>query len=344
MKDSNIEWTHHTFNGWLGCSKVSPGCDNCYAESWAKRYGTVEWGSGKPRKLTSDANWRQPVKWNAEAAAAGVRARVFCASLADVFDNEVPQEWRARLWDLIRGTPHPDWLLLTKRAGNIPKMLPDYWGAGWENVWIGISIVNQEEADRDIRKLIEIPARARFLSCEPLLGAIRLDRLHLHTKQEMFGVPEQEWFYDCLTGDAFITEGLSVEDFRARWLDQDFTKEWKIEKSALIERGSAIDWVIVGGESGTGARPMHPAWAQFLRDQCQAAGVPFLFKQWGEWTPGAANGFTQWPQIDPSRPLLMPSRPGEHGFDKHQVMIRVGKKAAGRILDGRTWDEFPEAA
>ncbi len=167
-ENSAIEWTNHTFNPWVGCTKISPGCDHCYAEGWAKRSGLVTWG--EDRRRTSPANWRKPLKWNAETG--HIRPRVFCASLADVFDNEVPLTWRTDLFRLIHATPQLDWLLLTKRIGNVPTALQILGEPLPPNVWLGITVVNQEEADRDIPKLIEIPAYVRFLSCEPLLGPI----------------------------------------------------------------------------------------------------------------------------------------------------------------------------
>ena len=173
-ENSAIEWTHHTFNPVLGCQKVGPGCDHCYAEGWAKRSGLVTWGPGETRRVTSDAYWRQPLKWDREAKAAGERRRVFCASLADVFDNAWPDGVRDRLWALIKATPNLDWMLLTKRPGNIAKMLPDDWGGGYRNVWLGCTVVNQEEADRDIPKLLAVPAAVRFLSMEPLLGPVEI--------------------------------------------------------------------------------------------------------------------------------------------------------------------------
>lgn len=176
-KNSAIEWTDHTFNPWIGCQKVSPGCDNCYAEElMVNRWKKVEWGPGAERKRTSLTNWRQPLKWNREAQAASRRARVFCASLADVFDNAVPNEWRDDLFELIRQTPALDWMLLTKRPQNLEAMLPHDWdlAANWPNIWLGVSVENQEEADRRIPILQQTPARLRFLSCEPLLGPIDL--------------------------------------------------------------------------------------------------------------------------------------------------------------------------
>lgn len=173
-ENSAIAWTTHTFNPWTGCQKVSPACDHCYAESWAKRSGLVEWGPGKDRRRTSEANWRKPIKWNRETPDQGARQRVFCASLADVFDNAAPDEWRADLWSLIRETPNLDWLLLTKRPQNLAVMLPDDWGDGYVNVWLGTTVENQTEADRRVPLLLRAPAAVHFLSCEPLLGPLDL--------------------------------------------------------------------------------------------------------------------------------------------------------------------------
>lgn len=174
-KNSAIEWTDHSFNPWLGCTKISVGpqgaCEHCYAEGWAKRSGLVTWNG--PRRRTSEATWREPLKIHA-AIPDGQRQRIFCASLADVFDNEVPEEWRFDLFQLIRQTPRLDWLLLTKRIGNAKAMLMEHGMDGSYNIWVGATVVTQEEADRDIPKLLSTPARVRFLSCEPLQSAIDL--------------------------------------------------------------------------------------------------------------------------------------------------------------------------
>lgn len=297
-ENSSIEWTDHTFNPWIGCTKVSPACDNCYAETWAKRGGNGHLWKPlvQPRRSKT---WRDPIRWNAKAEAEGRRHRVFCASLADVFDNQVDPAWREDLWALIHDTPHLDWLLLTKRPQNIAKMLPgtdgrwpsDYsrgvWGDGWPNVWLGTTVENQAEADRRIPHLLAVPAKVRFLSCEPLLGPVEPIGLKSHLDQ------------------------------RGNWRD-----------------GGGIHWVIAGGESGPGARPMHPDWARSVRDQCAAAGVPFLFKQWGEWAP---------PPLEADTAGALRCRAGDraHVFPDLQQMGRVGKKAAGRLLDGVQHDGFP---
>lgn len=317
-ENTKIEWAHHTFNPWIGCTKVSPGCDHCYAEAdFDKRRHIVQWGAGQTRKRTAPSTWSMPIKWNAEAERLGIRYRVFCASLADVFDNEVEESWRLDLIWLIHKTPNLDWLLLTKRIGNAKSMLTEAivqldpageWPVPLPNVWVGATITNQEEANRDIPKLLAVPAAKRFLSMEPLLGPVDLERPR---------------------------PGPDLDQGGGRMICQ----PWLIQ--------SGIDWVIVGGESGHQARPMYPDWARSLRDQCQRAGVPFLFKQWGEWTPGE-NVERERGTVDTAflfedgwhiYPLNLATDYGH--IDDQPDLYRVGKKAAGRHLDGRTWDEVP---
>ncbi len=173
-KYSQIEWTHHTFNPWWGCTKVSPACQHCYAELWAKRMGKNVWGKNAPRRFFTDNHWREPLVWNEDAKAAGVRERVFCASMADVFEDRAElNSHRLRLWKLIDSTPWLDWLLLTKRPENINKMVP--WRKDWpSNVWLGTTIEDQFWAEQRLPLLLSIPSSVRFLSCEPLLGPIDL--------------------------------------------------------------------------------------------------------------------------------------------------------------------------
>ncbi len=298
---SKIEWTHATFNPWRGCSKVSPGCAKCYAETMSLRNPAVlgKWGDNGTRIIASESYWRQPLKWDREAAAAGERRRVFCASLADVFEERRELiEPRQRLFELIGQTPNLDWLLLTKR----PQVAVDHWPlwAGFAlggairkhlpidgllrnnlvipNVWLGVSVEDQQRADERIPLLLQTPAAVRFLSVEPLLGPIEFSDVN------------------------------------------------------------GIHWIIVGGESGAGARPMHPWWAQSIRDQCQAAGIAFFFKQWGEYAPlGKASGLVS---ASGARVSLASGIP----MDEPTSVFRVGKKLAGRLLDGREWSEFPEVS
>lgn len=328
-ENSKIEWTHHTFNPWQGCQKVGPGCDHCYAEARDMRFtGGSMWGPHAPRQRTSAANWRTPLKWNRDAAAAGERRRVFCASLADVFDNHpsIQPEWRADLWALIEATPNLDWMLLTKRPGNISGMLPSDWGVGWPNVWLGCTVVNQAEANRDIPKLLAVPAAVRFLSIEPLLGPVDLTALPYG-----YGPTYQ----DALRGKLWMPVG---------------TPDWPIDHRATengrtyVDLRGMIHLVIVGGESGPNARPMHPDWARSLRDQCQAAGVPFFFKQWGEWCPSspedaAGNPRSGW-RCYAGHPYI-PRASDLYPEAGAAFMERTGKSEAGRLLDGRTWDEMP---
>jgi protein gp37 len=322
---TKIEWTAYrkpdgsivsgyTFNPWLGCSKVSSACANCYAEAWAKRSGLVRWGGGAERRRTSDEYWGQPRKWNKAAEKAGERRRVFCASLADVFEDR-PElvEWREELFEIIHRTPNLDWLLLTKRPENILRLWPFGWikpGSDlYPNLWFGTTVENQEQADRRIPELLEVPAHVRFLSCEPLLGHIAIEDY----------LPR----YGC-----------------GRRCHHSNNKADLCREGGIIEF-PAIDWVIVGGESGTNARPMHPDWARSLRDQFVSAGVPFFFKQWGEWWPS---------NYEPkSSEWIAASRASTAGMSltyngDTASMFKVGKKAAGRLLDGREWNEFPKLA
>lgn len=299
-ENSAIEWTDHTFNPWIGCTKVSPGCDHCYAErDMAGRLKVVQWGPHGARVRTKPANWAKPMAWNRRHdeffAQHGRRQRVFCASLADVFDNQVAPAWRADLLELIDLTSNLDWLLLTKRISNVPDMLPNGWLMDHTNVWLGASIVNQVEADRDIPKLAGLHAHVKFLSMEPLLGPVDL-------RGNLPGERALRWHRPML---------------------------------------SMLDWVIVGGESGPGARPMHPDWARDLRDQCAAAGVPFLFKQWGEWLPAIDGRSVTGKVLILEGAAALPDRPQWHGFDGGQQAARVGKKAAGRKLDGALHDGYP---
>ncbi len=177
-EDSSITWCHHTFNPWIGCTRISAACDHCYAEVWDRRWkGGDRWGGPHAaRTRTSAGNWARPITWNHKAMVSKERKRVFCASLADVFDNHrsISAQWRNDLWALIQRTPNLDWLLLTKRAQNISRFLPEDWGPGYANVWLGTTIENQVEYDRRVHHLTAVPARLRFLSMEPLLGPVDL--------------------------------------------------------------------------------------------------------------------------------------------------------------------------
>lgn len=290
-ENSKIEWTTHTFNPWRGCTKVSAGCKNCYAETLSHRNPKTlgVWGPNGTRVIAAESAWRQPLKWNKAAKAAGERHRVFCASLADVFEDWTgnmvaangkplfagtgrPDWWtdreddvpavtmgdvRARLFRLIHETANLDWLLLTKRPENVAAALGDYseridhyaaeaFEKVWmRRVWLGTSVENQATADERIPHLLKTPAAVRFLSCEPLLGPVDLTRIPCPG-------------YAGVKFDSLLKRG------KGSW-----------------GTGAAVDWVIVGGESGSGARPMDIIWARSIVEQCKASGVAVFVKQLG---------------------------------------------------------------
>jgi protein gp37 len=290
-QDTKIEWADHSWSPWWGCAKVSAACTNCYAEALANRFRPEARLWRGERQRTKD--WTKPRAWDRAAGREGVRRTVF-PSMCDPFeDHPALDNWRNEFAQLIAATPNLVWLLLTKRPENIERLWPSALfrfldGTGWPpNVWVGTTVEDQQRADERIPHLLRIPAAVLFLSCEPLLGPLDL----------------------------------------VRYLDERATPDGKV-----------VQWVIAGGESGPRARPPGPpstaaacrdregrwgppdqlwsAWLASLRDQCVAAGVPFLFKQWGEWYPNTLDG----------------------GWD------RVGKTRAGRRIGGRTWDEVPDGA
>ena len=318
MAKTKIEWCDYTFNPWIGCQKVSPACDNCYADRLCQRFGKDCFGTGKDRIRTGDKNWEKMVSLNRRIANRiyshtadgfikndGLHERklnamypkVFCGSMCDVFDNAVPDTWRKDLFRLIAETSCLDWLILTKRIGNAPAMIEraigkydsEFYGLQ-NNVWLGITVCNQQEAERDIPKLLDIPAKKHFLSMEPLLGRFNLEKA-------------RAWQSDVV----------------------------------------GVDWVIVGGESGPNARPMHPDWVRRVRDDCELFATPFFFKQWGEWLPAKRDKYGNVEFCDQN---TVP----HNGFLKCRVTdldatftaFRFGKKASGRLLDGKTWDGVPE--
>lgn len=319
---SAIEWCDSTFNPWIGCTKIAPACDHCYAADMARRYKWVEWGN-HPRKRTSDALWREPLKWQRQAAdffaEHGRRRRVFCASLADVFDNQVDPLWRFDLWLLIQRTPDLDWLLLTKRPQNIERMLPIFWEDIRNHVWLGTTVEDQEHADKNIPHLLKHDAVVRFISVEPMLGAIDLRHVNVP-----YG-----FHFDALRESFWGGTGVPAR----------------------------LDWVIAGGESGPQARPSDPRWFRSLRDQCAAAGVPFLFKQWGCWVT-APDGMTQheaflWAERHRHGELSKRSEDwgGSGGMPTRWENLPGGlfsfptaKARAGRLLDGVEHNGFPRAA
>jgi protein gp37 len=341
---SAIEWTDATWNPVVGCDKVSEGCEHCYAirdgarlqhlPAYADTIADGEWTGlvrCLPERLDQPLRWRKP-------------RRVFVNSMSDLFHPDVPDGFIARVFAVMAEAPQHTFQVLTKRPGRMASLLgradfpklvdkaacefpdlgyplrEDGWHGEWPlpNAWMGTSVESQKWADVRVPKLLETPAAVRFLSCEPLLGAIDLSRSHP-------GFP----YIGSMGGDLF--------------------------------QRSHIDWVIVGGESGPDARPMHPDWARALRDQCQAAGVAYLHKQNGEWAP-VGPLYTQdedenatdeaimeavHVQVIEHRQVVQLERSGfaAEGYQptdpRTWLMARVGKHAAGRELDGRTWDQYP---
>jgi protein gp37 len=295
--NSKIEWTTHTFNPWIGCTKVSPGCAHCYAETLNKRWkGGENWGKGAPRKRTTEAYWRQPLKWDREAGKlppfeAGIerewhRPRVF-PSLCDWLDDEVPIEWLADFLNLIRITQYLDWQLLTKRPELFSRRIQavidhnrktlsrhdsemivfcDDWlteGGAPPNVWLGVSVEDQQRAEDRIPMLLGTPAAIHFLSCEPLLGPLDLRKVNATPSITI----------SALKSDTFVREN--------------------------------VDWVIVGGESGRGARPCNVRWIRDLVSQCKTTGCPVFVKQLGYLAYECVG-----PSVNPERPLLLKDRKG----------------------------------
>lgn len=316
-----IEWTDATWNPVTGCVEVSPGCDNCYAKTFAERWrGTPghHFENGfdvtlRPERLDQPLRWKRPRK-------------VFVNSMSDLFHADIPDEYVAKVFAVMAATPQHTYQVLTKRHGRMRTLLNN---ADWRtevfaresvlalngpardlptwplpNVWLGVSVEDQKRANLRIPALLQTPAAVRWLSMEPLLGPVDLTGIswergsisHLDVVNGYYGVP-----------------GL-----------------WKQTTD------KRIDWVVVGGESGHGARPMEPAWARTLRDQCTAANVPFFFKQWGNWAP---NGWRGIGQPHGNRERLV--GPVLDDLGHREVMEQASKKTTGRELDGRTWDEYP---
>jgi protein gp37 len=333
MGVTKIEWADYTFNPWMGCTKISPACANCYAAVETpvrvlRGQGVELWGDRGERRRTSEANWREPLKWNKRAICMNCgfaevigsddcrkcgmefgavnrrRPRVFCASLADVFEDHrtIMPGWRADLGRLIQNTPDLDWLLLTKRPENVMRMLPDFWinlskpyGMP-RNIWLGTTVENQEQADKRRASFEAIPAQIKFVYYEPALGPVNWD------------------------GWEFVSQ------------------------------------IISGGESGKGARPAHPGWFHATRDWCIANRKAYFHKQHGEfshWQDIARYDFQKLTWVEPD--WFSDKMPGvwiepdgrtaqRTNNDDAEFVYRVGKARAGRLLDGVEWNQFPEVS
>lgn len=353
--NSKIEWTDSTWNPTTGCTPVSPGCDHCYAKTLTERFhgpGSFDEVKLHPDRLDAPFRWRKP-------------RRVFVNSMSDIFHDDVSDEFIARVWAVMAASPQHTFQILTKRHGRMRSLLsresfarqvldlslevrPIPMGSlphgdtyPLPNVWLGVSVEDQKRADLRIPALLDTPAAVRFLSCEPLLSAVDLN-----------GSPTAPTYW--LTG-------------RPGWGSPEITSTGV--QLCPLDVGPRISWVICGGESGPGARPMHPDWARSLRDQCQNAQVPFHFKQWGSWGPAPwvvrvcdpQVGWTGTQQglavakkeaekvgatvaVQPHGHVYVPTHKPwslERVGDVAGAMRRFPGKTAGRELDGRTWDEFP---
>ncbi|UKD55108.1 phage Gp37/Gp68 family protein [Amycolatopsis sp. FU40] len=307
---SKIEWTDATWNPVTGCTKVSPGCDHCYAETLHERFhgkGSFATVTLHPDRLDVPLRWRKP-------------RRVFVNSMSDLFHDDVPDSFIARIFGVMAAAQQHTFQVLTKRHGRMRALLNDerfreqvflannmdqgdVLGDGWplRNVWLGVSTEDQKWADIRIPALLETPAAVRWISAEPLLGPINLTRI------------------------AYTAGGGT---------HLDVVRGQHGEPGLWATPAKRLDWVVVGGESGPGARPMDPEWARSLRDQCATVRVPFLFKQWGMWAP-RGHGIGRF--LPPEQLIGAPLDDMGH----RQIMRRVGKARAGRELDGRTWDQYP---
>lgn len=356
---TGIEWTERTWNPIVGCSVVSPGCTNCYAMRTAHRLGrnpSTPQYRGLTKMARGGAVWTGRMRFVESALTIPLRRRkptmYFVNSMSDLFAEDVPDEWIDRIFAIMALCPQHQFQVLTKR----PERMRDYFRAEpwdrlnehcgvlahWDDmpsyettvlphVWLGVSVEDQARANERIPALLDTPAAIRFVSAEPLLGPVDLWRwigVHHHPNNDLSNPDTREAI------------SRIVAAARAQLRE---------------EHGHhGLDWVIVGGESGPGARPMHPDWARSLRDQCQAAGVPFFFKQWGEWGPdvGAPEGKpdrimegrapcawwngTRWVHEPNGYAPPLPEA-NAHG----QWVYRLGKTTTGRCVDGALHDEMP---
>lgn len=315
-----IEWTEATWNPVTGCTKVSQGCKHCYAErDWSRLSrigGNVYTGRSFGDVMCHPERLGTPLRWKKSR-------RIFVNSMSDLFHEAIPDDFIVNVFDAMALAARHTFQVLTKRPERMIKLMPRLAerytcrdGSGWPltNVWLGVSVEDQETADARLPLLLQTPAAVRWVSAEPLLSEVDLRAIDLG---------ELYWL-DAFTGQVHIAHdgGMpAAKDYRP------------------------LDWVVVGGESGPKARPTHPEWVRFLRDQCQAVGTPFFFKQWGEWAPGQKYASAEWDggaYVEAPGGQTAITRAHDFGPDQRWAAVRVGKKAAGCILDGRTWQEYPQ--
>ena len=342
---SAIEWTDATWNPITGCSVVSPGCTNCYAMRLAgTRLRHDPSRAGLTRATRAGPVWTGAVRFNERWLDQPLRwsrpRRIFVCAHGDLFHEAVPDEWIDRIFRVMSTAPRHTFQVLTKRAERMRRYLSDPTVHGrirydarppWPlpNVWLGVSVEDQRRADERIPILLDTPAAVRWASAEPLLGPIDLTRISFRRYEELFEI-------NCFSDEAWVSH----------------PPDQRLEPGERFHRGPAlgasVNWVVAGGESGPGARPMHPDWARSLRDQCAAADVPFLFKQWGEWAEGSdfsadAKVVTADGRIVDFNDRALADADRAERVVAPTLMRRVGKKAAGRRLDGVIHDAWPEA-
>jgi protein gp37 len=357
---TGIEWTDATWNPLRGCSRVSDGCRHCYAETVAARFS----GEGQPYAgliHPTTRGWNGSVRLIWEALALPARwskpRRIFVNSMSDLFHESVPFETIDMIFAVMAQNPRHTFQVLTKRAERMHRYLSTrdrleriyaQWYAtsgqpaeadAWPlpNVWVGVSVEDQRAADTRIPLLLTSPAAVRWISAEPLLGPVDLTDIDDGAAHRE--IPREFWSEGFDTDDSPPSMGLNALT-GLRW--QRFG-EWE-------ERGPRLDWVVVGGESGHEARPMHPAWCRDLRDQCAEHGVAFLFKQWGEWEPreewSDLHLHTSPRKFERQTAIMLDGSECSHDVVPQDVgahrLARVGKKAAGRLLDGVQHDGYPE--
>lgn len=325
MASTKIEWADAVWNPVTGCTPISEGCDHCYAKRMATRLaGRYGYPADDPFR---PGWWHQEAYDNFKPPKG---KRVFVCSMSDLFHEKVPVRAVHLVMEKINAHRDTTFMLLTKRPERMKYLLgeraPEWKSAlSWEydipltNLWIGVTAENQTRADKRISILLQIPAAVRFVSIEPMLGSVDLGRY----------ICPAHWHWDAkfMTPEAALAAGAYAER----------------KPQALVHADARfIDWVICGGETGPGARPVHPDWVRSLRDQCQSSGVPFFFKQWGEWFK--VRDGEAW---DGDKQIAMSTngsaRPWTDDWSDDEVrLMRVGKKDAGRLLDGREWNEFPD--
>lgn len=305
MANSRIEWTEKTWNPVTGCSKISEGCKHCYAERMSKRLaGRCGYDKDEPftvtyhpDKLDEPLRWRKP-------------SRIFVCSMGDLFHEGVDDGLLCRVFDVMAVAEHHTFLILTKRPARMREFFARCVHGNFQNIWLGVTAENQQRADERIPILLQIPAAERFVSVEPMLGPVDLS--------SYLGD-----LYYCEKHGRLCPEGVTYANDREAVLCKYCHQP--------VEITTPLNWVICGGETGPGARPMRRNWVRSLRDQCQQAGTPFFFKSWGDWVAPSQMPDSTYRNIQDFR----------GGIGISDVPLGVGKKHSGRLLDGEEWNEYP---